>query len=187
MASWYERVGELLGQPEPTSSVDLGSDLDPADVELLLRAATDLLPPAEALELASRLEPDAAPAAPPSWAALVTSGGPGELLGSDELGAGTTSLTTAGLDLDFGTGAVASFGTVDQPADSWPTDDDDASREDANLGHTVTGQDEPFDVGVGDRALIAPDVTVDVPPGEDEGPDDGSWPDADHLEHDDWD
>ena len=66
MTSWYDRVTELLGTPGG-EVVALDPALAPEDVDLLLRAASDLLPPAEARPA----EPEAPP--PPSGPAEVVS------------------------------------------------------------------------------------------------------------------
>jgi hypothetical protein len=57
VTSWYDRVTDLLGEPG-SDVADLDPALTPEDVDLLLRAATDLMPPADAHALADRWAPD---------------------------------------------------------------------------------------------------------------------------------
>ncbi len=95
MTSWYDRVADLLGEPG-SDVVDLDPALAPEDVDLLLRAASDLLPPADAQTLGHRWVPDLGASvtagdddgSTSSWTSLVEHAQPwAQADGDDDLGA----------------------------------------------------------------------------------------------------
>lgn len=211
MTTWYERVGELLDAGPGAAPDDRGGDgppgaafgegVGPEDAALLLRAAVDLLPPAEARQLASRL--DDAPTPPLTWTSLLRPGaGTGVVVGeapadldtapSAEHGAddpgpawgdGPRGLELHGVDLDFGGGAPDLGGAPDfgggQP---------DVAGEVPDVAGGAPGVPPAVDDPSPFEPLwprAAPDDDLDDGPVDDEGPDDGGGHEP-PAPHDDW-
>jgi hypothetical protein len=144
VATWYEHVNEVLAAPPGAAPRLEGEELAPGDAELLLRAATDLLPPAQALALSARIDVARSgaastgglePSLPGSWAELVDAAHhdvgfavvadqpgpmPADGVGSWEEGVGEAIAAddvgpdALDLDLGFGTGAAPVGGHDDE-------------------------------------------------------------------------